>query len=128
MLGHELRNPLAAVRKAVAIASLDETRRATALDIARRQVEQLARLIDDLLDVARITQGRISLRKETVYLGPVIERAIESVRSFIESRGLTSRSRWPPNPSASTRHDLSRSSGPSFRTRRSTRTRTDTST
>jgi PAS domain S-box-containing protein len=88
MLSHELRNPLAAVRNAVAIASLDETHRAHALEIARRQVEQLGRLIDDLLDVARITQGRITLRKERLYLASIIERAIESTRSFIESRGL----------------------------------------
>jgi PAS domain S-box-containing protein len=88
MLGHELRNPLAAVRNAVATASLDESRRAASLDIARRQAEQLGRLIDDLLDVARITQGKIALRKERVYLTEILERAIESTRSFIESRGL----------------------------------------
>jgi PAS domain S-box-containing protein len=88
MLGHELRNPLASVRNAVAIASLDESHRAHALEIARRQVEQLARLIDDLLDVARITQGRVTLRKERVYVASIIERAVESTRSFIEARGL----------------------------------------
>jgi PAS domain S-box-containing protein len=98
MLGHELRNPLAAVRNAVAIASLDETRRTPALDIARRQVEQLGRLVDDLLDVARITQGRILLRKERVYLAPIIERAIESIRSFIESRGLHLAVAFPSEP------------------------------
>jgi len=88
MLGHELRNPLAAVRNAVATASLDESHRDRALDIARRQSEQLGRLIDDLLDVARITQGHISLRKERVYLGEILDRAIQDTRSFIESRGV----------------------------------------
>jgi signal transduction histidine kinase/CheY-like chemotaxis protein len=88
MLGHELRNPLAAIRNAVATASLDESRRARSLDIARRQAEQLGRLIDDLLDVARITQGKIALRKERVYLVEILDHAVDSTRAFIESRGL----------------------------------------
>lgn len=88
MLAHELRNPLAAVRNAVATASLDESRRPRALQIAGRQADQLGRLIDDLLDVARITQGRITLRKQRVRLAEVVEEAVESTRSFIELRGL----------------------------------------
>ncbi len=88
MLGHELRNPLSAVRNAVAIASLDEVRRPRALEIARRQVDQLGRLIDDLLDVTRITQGRIVLRKERMNLTEIIERAVESVRPLVEERGV----------------------------------------
>ncbi|HEY2388348.1 MAG TPA: PAS domain S-box protein [Candidatus Binatia bacterium] len=89
MLGHELRNPLSAIRNALATASLDESRRGRAMEIARRQAEQLGRLIDDLLDVARITQGRIALRKERVHLNEVLQRAVESTRSFVEeSRGL----------------------------------------
>jgi signal transduction histidine kinase/CheY-like chemotaxis protein/PAS domain-containing protein len=88
MLGHELRNPLSAVRNAVAIASLDEVQRPRALEIARRQVDQLGRLIDDLLDIARITQGRIALRKERVNLTEIIERAVESVRTLVEERGV----------------------------------------
>jgi hypothetical protein len=79
MLGHELRNPLSAIRNAVATASLDESRRARSLDIARRQAEQLARLIDDLLDVSRITQGKIALRKERVYLAEVLDHAVRSI-------------------------------------------------
>jgi signal transduction histidine kinase/CheY-like chemotaxis protein len=88
MLGHELRNPLSAVRNAVAIANLDEVRRPRALEIARRQADQLGRLIDDLLDVARITQGRIVLRKERVNLAEIIERAVESTRAIAEGRGV----------------------------------------
>jgi signal transduction histidine kinase/ActR/RegA family two-component response regulator/PAS domain-containing protein len=88
MLGHELRNPLSAVRNAVATASLDESRRPRALEIARRQADQLGRLIDDLLDVARITQGRIALRKERVNLAGIIDRAVESVRPLTEERGV----------------------------------------
>jgi signal transduction histidine kinase/ActR/RegA family two-component response regulator len=87
MLSHELRNPLAAVRNAVTTASLDDSLRERALAIARRQADQLGRLIDDLLDVARITQGRITLRNEHVYLYDVMTSAVASSRAFIESRG-----------------------------------------
>jgi signal transduction histidine kinase/ActR/RegA family two-component response regulator len=86
MLGHELRNPLAAVLNAITSADLDESRRDRAIDIARRQTTQLARLVDDLLDVARITQGRIALRKERVNLVSVVERSIEETRMAAETR------------------------------------------
>jgi signal transduction histidine kinase/PAS domain-containing protein/ActR/RegA family two-component response regulator len=88
MLSHELRNPLSAVRNAVATISPDEVRRPRALEIARRQAEQLGRLIDDLLDVARITRGRIALRKEHVNLAEIIDRSVESVRPLTEERGV----------------------------------------
>ena len=96
MLGHELRNPLSAVRNAIASAKLDAGRRDQALDIARRQTEQLARLVDDLLDVSRITQGRILLRKERIHLADVIERAVETTRSLIEYKGHTLSVSLPP--------------------------------
>jgi signal transduction histidine kinase len=74
LLSHELRNPLAAMMNAVVIARLDEGQRDRALDIARRQTQHLSRLVDDLLDVARITQGRISLCREPLLLRSVIGR------------------------------------------------------
>lgn len=86
MLGHELRNPLAALRNAVLSARLDPARREHAIEIAARGVDQLTRLVDDLLDVARITQGRITLRKRLVSIRSVVEAAIESTRKVIESR------------------------------------------
>ncbi len=86
MLGHELRNPLSAVLNAITAADLDESRRDRAIDIARRQTAQLTRLVDDLLDVARITQGRIALRKEPVNVVSVVERSIEETRSATEMR------------------------------------------
>jgi PAS domain S-box-containing protein len=86
MLGHELRNPLAAARNALSAARLDDARRDRALEIASRQVGQLGRLIDDLLDVARITQGRITLRKEPTDLAAVVERAVETTRPLLEGR------------------------------------------
>ena len=87
MLGHELRNPLAAVRNAVVTAQLDGARRERSLEIARRQADQLARLLDDLLDVARITQGRIALRREPTYLAGIVARALETTRAVVEERG-----------------------------------------
>ncbi len=86
MLGHELRNPLSAVLNAITFADLDESRRDRAIDIARRQTTQLTRLVDDLLDVARITQGRIALRKEPVSVVEIVERAIEETRAAAEAR------------------------------------------
>jgi PAS domain S-box-containing protein len=87
LLGHELRNPLGALRSAITLASLDEARRESALAIAGRQVEQLGHLIDDLFDVARITQGRISLHKQPVKLADVLERAAEECRPSMDERG-----------------------------------------
>jgi signal transduction histidine kinase/ActR/RegA family two-component response regulator len=86
MLGHELRNPLSAMLNALTAADLDESSRDRAIDIARRQTVQLARLVDDLLDVARITQGRISLRKEPIGVASVVERSIEESRAAAELR------------------------------------------
>ena len=87
MLGHELRNPLSAVRNAVVSARLDASRRERALDIAYRQTDQLARLVDDLLDVSRITRGRMTLRLEAARLADVVERAVESSKDLVEGRG-----------------------------------------
>ena len=84
MLGHELRNPLSAVRDAIATAQLDATRRERALTIARRQTDQLVALVDDLLDAGRITQGRITLKKELINVGNVIKQAVEEVHCLVE--------------------------------------------
>ncbi len=86
MLGHELRNPLSAVSNAIVTAHGDASRRDRALDIARRQTGHLARIIDDLLDVTRITKGKIALRKEPVQLGSIVNRAMEELRDLVESR------------------------------------------
>ena len=87
MFGHELRNPLAALSMAITLAQLDRTRIDTSLAIARRQTDQLTRLVDDLLDVERITHGKIRLRKEPVELAGMIERGVGTIRSLIASRG-----------------------------------------
>jgi two-component system CheB/CheR fusion protein len=88
-LAHELRNPLAPIRNAVKIIELADENPATVADarnILTRQTEQLTRIVDDLLDMSRITQGKFDLRKQRVQLATVVTTAIESSRSYIESR------------------------------------------
>ena len=90
MLGHELRNPLAPVTTALQIMRIHEgepTRVARSREIVERQIEHMTRLIDDLLDVSRITRGKIELREQPLLLSSVIERAIESARPLIDERG-----------------------------------------
>jgi signal transduction histidine kinase len=90
MLGHELRNPLAPVTTALQIMRIHENepgRVARSREIVERQIEHMTRLIDDLLDVSRITRGKIELREQPLLLSSVIEHAIESARPLIEERG-----------------------------------------
>jgi len=87
MLGHELRNPLSAVRNAISVAALDERSRDRALAIARRQADQLSRIVDDLLDVARITRGRVPLHRAPVSLNEVLQRTVDGARLLMEERG-----------------------------------------
>jgi PAS domain S-box-containing protein len=86
MLGHELRNPLSAIRNAVITASLDAAGRERSLAIIRRSADQLTRLVDDLLDVARVTHGKISLRRERVRLAGVVERAVDATHALVDER------------------------------------------
>ncbi len=90
MLAHELRNPLAPIRTAVQLLrlkELPEAQRATSRDIIERQVEHLVSLIDDLLDVSRITRGMIALAREPVLVAAIVARAVETVRPAIDARG-----------------------------------------
>ena len=90
MLAHELRNPLAPIRNAVELMRQVETVDPSfqpAREMVERQVKHLARLVDDLLDVSRITRGSIRLRKEVVDLGTVLQRAVEGIGPLITSRG-----------------------------------------
>lgn len=91
-LAHELRNPLAPIRTAVELIRRREPADMTvqrARDIIERQVSHLSRLVDDLLDVSRITLGTIYLQKEMLDLGAVATSAAESVRLTLEAAGLT---------------------------------------
>ncbi len=91
MLSHELRNPLAPISNAVHL--LREVDGGPALarsrDVIDRQVTHLARLVDDLLDVSRITRGKVALRREPVALAAVLARAVETARPLIDARGHT---------------------------------------
>src|SRR5688572_15886029 len=89
MLAHELRNPLAPIRTAVQLLRLKELaepQRDSARDIIERQVEHLVSLIDDLLDVSRITRGVIALQRQPVLLGAIVARAVETARPAIDAR------------------------------------------
>jgi PAS domain S-box-containing protein len=87
-LAHELRNPLAPIRNAVALLAY-ERELPPKLEWARavidRQVEQMTRLIEDLLDISRITSGKLLIRREPVTLGAVIELALETSRPHIDA-------------------------------------------
>ncbi len=92
MLAHELRNPLGPIRNAVGILKLrapDDEKVTQARTIIDRQVTHMVRLIDDLLDVSRITLGKIALQKERVALRDVVEQAIDTVRAAIEAQRQT---------------------------------------
>jgi signal transduction histidine kinase/CheY-like chemotaxis protein len=89
MLAHELRNPLAPIRTAVQLLRLKELPEAHSIrarDTIDRQVEHLVCLIDDLLDVSRITRGMITLQREPVPVSAFIARAIEITRPAIDAR------------------------------------------
>jgi signal transduction histidine kinase len=88
MLAHELRNPLAPIRTAVQLLRLKELtehHRQRARDVIERQVEHLVNLIDDLLDVSRITRGMITLQLEPVLVGAIVARAVETARPAIDT-------------------------------------------
>ena len=86
MLAHELRNPLAAIQYANQLATLTKNDDSTATEVIDRQVKNLAHLIDDLLDVSRITRDKIQLRKEAVDGRLLIDRALASVGPVIAAR------------------------------------------
>lgn len=89
MLSHELRNPLGAINSALQVmerAKDEPDAAAKARRVVGRQVEQMARLIDDLLDVSRVTQSKIELKKQLLPICQVVREATESVRALIEER------------------------------------------
>ena len=88
-LAHELRNPLAPIRTAVQLLgsrTATESARARAAEVIGRQAGHMARLLDDLIDIARITQQRMALKKEVVSLDAVVQAAIEAVRPVADAR------------------------------------------
>jgi PAS domain S-box-containing protein len=95
MLGHELRNPMAAISTAVYVLKsatadgLPEDRLRWGLDIIDRQLEQLTRLVNDLLDVARINEGRIDLQQEQMSPNDIVRRAVETAKPLFDERDQT---------------------------------------
>ena len=90
MLAHELRNPLAPIRNALYLmkrGEVDESSAAEVRTMMERQVEHLSRLIDDLMDVSRISTGKVDLRLDEVDLASVVARSIDVCRPLIEQRG-----------------------------------------
>ena len=90
MLAHELRNPLAPIRNSLEILRLvgiEQPEVISARDVINRQLTHLVRLVDDLLDVSRITRGKIQLRPTVVDIGDVVMAAVETSRPLIEAHG-----------------------------------------
>jgi PAS domain S-box-containing protein len=89
MLAHELRNPLAPLRNASELLTMiarEEPRTQFGVGVIKRQVTQLTRLVDDLLDVSRITQGRIELTREPLDLSAIVAQAVETVEPLVRDK------------------------------------------
>lgn len=90
LLAHELRNPLAPIANGVKILRLRSAADATSdrtFDMMERQLKHLVRLVDDLLDVGRITSGKLQLRTQRVSMADVLETAVESTRTHMDNHG-----------------------------------------
>lgn len=97
-LAHELRNPLAPIRHATRILeapAANDTQRQWGREVIARQVEHMALLLDDLLDVSRITRGRLGLKKEIVSLSKLVGTAVETARPVIDAKHHTLTLRLP---------------------------------
>src|SRR5690606_32721602 len=89
MLAHELRNPLAPIRNAVQVLrqpGVSDPDLKWTRDVISRQVAQMSRLLDDLLDISRITRGTIVLKKTLIEMSAAVERAVETSLPLIKSR------------------------------------------
>jgi CheY-like chemotaxis protein/nitrogen-specific signal transduction histidine kinase len=101
MLAHELRNPLSPIRNAVEVLGTRPASDAVTsgmLEVLRRQTTNLSALVDDLLDVSRITRGLVELRPEQVSLHTIVERALDSVRPLLEDKRHHVSTALPPSP------------------------------
>jgi signal transduction histidine kinase len=101
LLGHELRNPLTPIRNALhvlrRVGSPDEPAQRMYAMI-ERQLQQLTRLVEDLLDMARITRGRIEVRKQRLQLSPLVDGVVEVARLACESKGIALTAALPVQP------------------------------
>jgi PAS domain S-box-containing protein len=100
VLGHELRGPLAPLRSGLEVlkrAGSDAAVAEPTLAMMERQMANLVRLVDDLLDVSRINRGKVTLRKEPLDLRVVVDRAVETVRPLIDARHHALEVELPPD-------------------------------
>ncbi len=101
ILSHELRNPFAPIRNAARVLATEgatDAQRHWARDVIARQVAHVSLLLDDLLDLARIKQGKLALRREAVALREVVDAAVEVARPLIAARGHALRITLPEPP------------------------------
>src|SRR5690606_24304744 len=101
MLAHELRNPLSAIASAMELLGArapDRGLLARAQGVANRQIEQMTRLLDDLLDVSRITSGRIKLERRTLDLRDAVEQAVEATMPLAQAKQHHLSVDLPPEP------------------------------
>ena len=101
MLAHELRNPLGAIaNSAWVLAESDASQPLTdrAVAVIQRQIQHLVRLVDDLLDVSRITRGKVELRRERIDLADVVRHTVEAIRPLMEARDHTLTVDLPAEP------------------------------
>ena len=99
MLAHELRNPLAAISSATRVVkhlTLDNATVQRPREVIERQLQHLTRLVDDLLDMSRLTWGKINLRQETLSLATVLQSAVEANRPLINARAQQLTITLPP--------------------------------
>ena len=101
MLSHELRNPLAPIRNSLyvlgrTVPGSEQATRANA--VINRQVEHLTGLVDDLLDITRISRGKIRLERRRVELNDLVRRTVEDHRSLFEENGVAIESKFAPEP------------------------------
>ena len=100
-LAHELRNPLAPIRhaaKLLEVQTAEERQKLWAREVISRQVQRMALLLDDLLDVSRITRGRLDLKVEAVALDSVVGTAVETARPLIDAKKHQLHIDLPPQP------------------------------
>lgn len=99
MLAHELRNPLAPVVSSVDLLRLEEEpgKRAGILDVMEERLKTVRRLLDDLLDVSRINENKLSLQKEPIAIGDIVKRAVLSTESHFKERGQRLSVDLPPD-------------------------------
>jgi signal transduction histidine kinase len=101
MLAHELRNPLGAVANASYLLEQigpADPRMERPVAIIRRQIHHLVRMVDDLLDVSRITRGKVELRRQPLDLGDVLRHAFETARPLAEAKDQALHAELPPHP------------------------------